>query len=442
MGSLVLALSTFVSSGCQAVATRELDKAARHKDALTKARSDIEQFRKSEFNIRVVDIDGRPVSGAELEIKQISHLFKFGCYLKIDDLDPAKLPAYERDFKNLFNYAVIGSYWDFIESSRGSENWSWFDRETALAGKMGIDVAAAPILWGTSKYGTPEWLPTKSHELWPTLEHRVKTAIKRGPAKADWEVVNEPLAPKTDVFSRTLSDEYISRAFAWAKETAPGKRTIINEYGIFGSVSEHNYNRERYFRLLQNLIARDVPIDIVGIQAHANGEWYGPADVAEELEKYSRLGRPVQITEFSVQTANNEDQTSPMRISGNYQSGLWNNDKQAEFYREFYTIAFANPQVEAIVTWGLDDERAWLAGVGLIDRIGERKPAYRQLDDLINREWKTGLMGTTGKDGRFTSRGFHGKYEVIAKSSKHRSTRQTFDLSRSNAGAWIVRLKS
>jgi hypothetical protein len=127
-----------------------------------------------------------------------------------------------------------------------------------------------------------------------------------------------------------------------------------------------------------------------------------------------------------------------MAITGRSRSGVWDDDKQAEFYREFYTIAFGNPQVEAIVTWGLDDERAWLPGIGLIDEKGVPKAVYKELDRLINHEWKTDLTGTTDEDGSFKLRGFFGDYEIEISTEKGTITSRRVKLDSRNENNWSI----
>ncbi|HMS39083.1 MAG TPA: endo-1,4-beta-xylanase, partial [Pyrinomonadaceae bacterium] len=377
----------------------------KNKAALLQANQNIEKFRKGNVNIKIVGANGKTT---KLNIKQVSHSFKFGCYLKIDDLAPEKLADYERDFGKLFNFAVVGTYWDFIENKRGVENWNWFEREIALAQKMNLKIEAAPVLWGTNEAGTPKWLPTEKDKLSKILEKHIETILAKSANVEDLEIINEPLAPKSDFFARNAGGDYIEKAFWKARQIAPSKRLMLNEYGVFGAVEKHNYNREKYFDLLRDLLKKNVPIDVVGIQAHANGEWFEPSNIAEELERYAELGKPLQITEFSVQTLNYDDRKTPINILGNYQSGVWNGEKQSEFYREFYTIAFGNPKVEAIVTWGLDDKRAWLPGIGLIDENFQPKPNYEMLNQLINKDWRTDLQIDLAAKDSTEFRGFYG----------------------------------
>lgn len=411
--------------------------------ALLQAKNNIEIFRKGSVQIKVLDAYGRPVSRTRVFIKQVSHDFKFGCYLKIDDLAPPRLPQYEQHFAKIFNFAAVGTYWSFIESTQGNENWYWFERETALSRQLGARIEAAPILWGTNGFGTPAWLPAQRDALLPILERRVKSPVTRYQNTVDdWEIVNEPLAPRNDFFAQIVGREYIDSAFLWARQVSPNERLLINEYGVFGSVAAHNYNRERYFNLLNELIQRNVPFDVIGIQAHALGEWYEPANVAAQLNRYAALGKPIQITEFSAQTFDFDNRTTPLNISGTYRTGVWDAEKQAEFYREFYTVSFGNPKVEAIVTWGLDEERAWLPGIGLINVNGNPKPAYNALDQLINQEWNTTLNGITNKQGIYNFQGFYGNYEVRVTPVGRAPVQARLALEKGTTNEWTIRLGS
>ncbi len=422
--------------GCETATIAENNLPEKNAAALELAKDNIEKYRKGSVRIKLVGARGKPTANVSLDIKQVSHSFKFGCYLKIDDLDPEKLPLYSERFKGLFNYSVIGSYWSNIEKKEGSADWSWFDREATLSKNLGADLAAAPVLWGTNKYGRPKWLPTNKNDLLPILERHVRSTVLRNTAVSDFEVVNEPLSRKPDGFAET---GYLPAAFKWAKDAAPSKRLLINESGIFGA-DNRSYNSVKYFDLLRSLITKGVPIDIIGIQAHAQGDWYEPADVAERLAQYATLGKPIQITEFSVQTHDFDDRTVPLAIGSKSRKGQWTAESQAEFYREFYTVAFGTPQVEGIVTWGLDDERAWLPGIGLIDNAGEPKPAYRELGRLINQEWHTRLNGRTDAAGSFDLRGFFGDYEVTIKTKSGKTKKMRFKLSPGRTSDWIIQI--
>jgi endo-1,4-beta-xylanase len=407
----------------------------RNKAALKSAISNIEKFRKGNASIR---FGGRPRDSV-VRIRQISHDFKFGCYIKLDDLDPADLAGYESAVSRIFNYAVLGTYWDFIEPVRGQRNWKWFDREVEFASRNGMRVGAAPVLWGTNGFGTPKWLPQLQTQLTPVVEERINDAISRSDLPEDWEIVNEPLGLERDFFAVNIGSSYVGSSFLAARKIAPRKRLMINDFGLFGQAARNNYNKENYFGLLRQLIAEGVPIDIIGIQAHSNGEWFEPADIADTLARYATLNKPLQITEFSTPTHDFDSPETPLRIDGSYRSGIWNEERQAEYYREFYTIAFGEPSVEAIVTWGLDDKRAWLPGIGLVDPDGRRKSNFMVLDGLINGEWRTDFRVRTADGLPVEFRGFFGKYEITV-TDRGKVVKKIFELRKNSGNDWLIEL--
>ena len=71
-----------------------------------KIQRDIENNRKGAFVIEIVDENMNPVTDAKVNIRQISHEFKFGCSLfLLDELgDDDRNEKYKELFKKVFNY--------------------------------------------------------------------------------------------------------------------------------------------------------------------------------------------------------------------------------------------------------------------------------------------------------------------------------------------------
>ena len=97
---------------------------------------------------------------------------------------------------------------------------------------------------------------------------------------------------------------------------------------------------------------------------------------------------------------------------------------QAEILKNMYSIWFSHPAMEAAIYWNLVDGYAAFAKQGdmtngenyfhggLLHFDMSPKPAYLELDRLINHEWRTNeeLDGAS----EVTFRGFHGDYEGVA----------------------------
>jgi GH35 family endo-1,4-beta-xylanase len=394
---------------------------------MARAEQMIASHRQGDVVIRVVDRAGRPVDGAEIKVTQVNHEFKFGCYLVLHELPADRQPDYTAYFLHLFNYATVSCYWGIVESRRGQPYWDRADRDVAWGVEHKLMLKGHPLVWGAESIGPPKWLSRKPDELSAQLKQRVQETMGRYRGRITlWDVVNEPL--DRGIFEEVLGDSYIKVAFEWAREADPDARLVINEYGIFSAQSR---KREPYLKLLERLVAEQTPFDAIGIQAHEPlTEWFDPAVVSETLDRYAQIGKPIHITEFTTQTVDRE-------ITGRYRQGRgrWTPERQAEYWREFFTICFGNPQVEAITVWGLDDTRAWLPGGALLDERWQPKPAYLALDQLINQQWRTRSTGVT-EHGVFQLRGFYGDYDVEAEMPDGVKIARRFTLRRGKRNEW------
>ena len=109
---------------------------------------------------------------------------------------------------------------------------------------------------------------------------------------------------------------------------------------------------------------------------------------------------------------------------------------------KFYKTCFAHPAVVAITWWDLCDRGSWLKGSGMLRADMSPKPVYTALKRLIHQQWMTHLKGTTGRDGRFTFRGFRGNYAVTV-SVGGRQVRAIQKLTRDAAkNLWTIRVRA
>ena len=111
---------------------------------------------------------------------------------------------------------------------------------------------------------------------------------------------------------------------------------------------------------------------------------------------------------------------------------------QAEYARDFYTLAFSHPGVEAIIWWSVSDYNAWRGmPAGLLDADSKCKPAYEMLDKLINHDWRTKTHGLVNKKGRVPVKGFYGTYDIRVE-HKDKMLTGVFELVRGQAGVLKV----
>ncbi|MFO0955917.1 MAG: endo-1,4-beta-xylanase [Isosphaeraceae bacterium] len=379
-----------LTDGSELRAARE----AREREIVDEATAAIEKHRKADAVVRVVHPDGRPVSGARVDLVQYRQDFLFGGNIYL--FDRAKTPgqnaAYKDRFAGLFQYATVGFYWASYEREKGKPDYQYTDKVVAWCQGQGIAMKGHPLLWG-DKAGIPPW-----SDGIPPLEAqkaRVEAILGRYKGKIGlYEVVNEPAhnpLPRID-------DPY-----RWARAADPSAKLIVNDYAVLAD------GYPPFRRLLEAAIRDGVPFDGVGIQAHEPVGMRFPLErVRDVLDRYAKLGKGLHITEFTPTSGGQP-------ILGSHVQGTWDEAAQADYAAKFYRVCFAHPAVNAITWWDLSDQGAWQKGGGLLREDMSPKPAYEALRKLIRDEWMTRASGTTDQEGRFAFRGFYGTYRVGVK---------------------------
>ena len=428
-GSAVqLACGKKVPASGDAGANAEAGRFRQRRDLLENARKNIAQLRQGEAVVRVVNRKGEPLVDVHVAVKQLNHAYRFGCYLTFRELKPDHRPVYQENFQRLFNYATVGVYWSLIQSVPSNADWAQVKPEIEWALSQQMRVKGHPLVWGANKAGVPRWLPQSKGALEAAMKQRVQDAVSRFRGKVSvWDVVNEPL--DGGLFEEVLGSGYLSQAFHLAREADPQAQLVLNEYGIF---SREAKRRDQFFNLLKKLKAEDLPCDAVGIQAHEpRTEWFDPVTVVNTLNQFADLGKQLHITEFTAQA------NTDTAITGGYRQGTWDEKAQADYYREFYTLCFGHPQVEAITAWGLDDERAWIKECALLDQRWQQKLAYQALNRLLNNEWRTMSEGRMTKD-EYPLRGFYGDYEVSVRLRDNYEVKRPFSLRQGEKNEWRI----
>jgi hypothetical protein len=84
------------------------------------------------------------------------------------------------------------------------------------------------------------------------------------------------------------------------------------------------------------------------------------------------------------------------------------------FTRDFYTALFSHPSVQGIIMWGFWDGSHWKNNAAMYKGDWTLKPGGQAYRDLVLRDWKTNVQLTTDAEGRVTTRGFLGDYEIQA----------------------------
>ncbi|MDW8290841.1 MAG: endo-1,4-beta-xylanase [Armatimonadota bacterium] len=401
-------------------------------ETLEEASRGIAQHRQGEVVLRFQRVDGSPIPGLAVHISQQHHDFLFGCPLRPVHYNDSSLLEC---FRELFNFVELLEFnWGQYEPDEGKpllEERLRFIREWCLP--QGIEHFYGHMLVWSRQYGE---YPKSAQPLWlfryeraaqyDLLKKRIQREVRDySHFNMIWDVVNEPVHCR--VWGEWDSPEdlreplakvfpYVADCLRWAHEAHPNACLLVNEYDLFADADI----RERFLRLLEMLLEKQVPLHAVGIQAHdcTATYWPSPQEIWQACDTFgTRLGLSVYFTELVYPV-------SPSKaIRGGHRRGTWTPEHQAEAVEEFYRTAFGHPQVAGIIYFGLRGDEIWLPEGGLLDENSRPRPAYERLRYLIGREWRTQHSSTTDENGTIRFRGFFGRYQVEA---RYRGEKQVF----------------
>lgn len=397
--------------------------------------SGIEANRKGFARFSFVDEHGKTVENVQLEIRQITHDFRFGCNIfMLDELETEeKNVAYKERFRELFNLATLPFYWSDLEPEEGKVR---FDKDSPkvyrrpapdLCLEFCRENNIEPKLHCLNyDQWSPAWLPYDVPTVKKYLDKRIAQIGERYSEQIpSMEVINETLCSyhvrdyghSTRFF---YEPDIVEWSFEHARKYLPANKLIINEATEHCWIQGFKYNRSAYYMQIERALAKGASIDSIGMQYHAfirreveeanTRVLYNPKRIYKVMDQYADFGKPLQVTEVTIPAYSNEAEDELI---------------QAEIITNLYKMWFSHPNMEAIIYWNLVDGYAAFAEQGDMSS-GENyycgallrfdmtpKPAYYALDELINKTWRTNISDKA-QNGAFEMKGFYGEYEVAA----------------------------
>lgn len=398
------------------------------RDLLATADSRIEKVRKADVTVKVVNKQGKPVEGAQVEIQQTRHAFLFGCNIfPLFNYQGEQHEKYGSQFAALLNYATLAFYWGAYEPERGRKGRDLQERIARWCQQRGIVTKGHPLVWHEV---FPQWAPNEVDAVKPLLRDRVREIVSQFKGLIDrWDVVNEATVSERfhngvgNWVKRDGAAAVVAECLQWAREAHPKALLLYNDFNISPAFEQ----------LVEELIRRKAPLDAIGIQSHMHGgEW--PLERAWQVcETYSRFGKPLHFTETTVLSGEHGfNRPLPWHTTPEGEA------RQADYVEKFYTILFSHPAVEAITWWDFMDGGWMGAPAGLVRADLSPKPVYHRLMRLIKGKWWTQDTLRTNTRGEARLRGFLGDYRVTASASAGRRTQQ-FTLQRGK-NEWVIKL--
>ena len=231
------------------------------------------------------------------------------------------------------------------------------DKLFAFASQHGQKMRGHNLCWHEQ---LPSWFATTATQenAKSLLTEHIQTVAARYAGRVhSWDVVNEAVhvpdgradglrkSPWLDL----IGPEYIELAFTTAAKADPLAKLTYNDYDMELDTPEQTAKRGQILLLVRRLKARGIPIHAVGIQSHlqATGPEAGTGLVSF-IREAAKMELEVYVTELDV---NCRALPGGPELEG---------DAVASVYRNYLKLVLAEPNVKAVLTWGITNAHTWL----------------------------------------------------------------------------------
>ncbi len=361
--------------------------------------------RMATVTVQVVDANQQPLAGATISLRQQQHAFLFGAAIsafggKLDPEGNETALKYQSEIKRLFNAVSL----------ENSLKWPSFlqDRQRAIEGvafatNNDLYLRGHNMIW-PSRTHMPNsvWTEYDSREdsdgvaaanawLQETIEAHIQDLLVTFDGLIpEWDVVNEPFVNR-DVMD-LLGDEILLDWYQQVRDFDPTIRLTLNDYNILTRNGANATHRQNFESWLEQLRATTL-LDMIGVQGHFNDATLTDMDILSQLiaDYDDRFNTPIAVTEFDLDSSDQQ--------------------LQADYLRDFVTMAFSQPAISKFVQWGFWNEAHWLPRAALYNSDFSIRPNGQVYEDLVFGRWWTDTT-VTSRDGVTSLSAFLGDYDV------------------------------
>ena len=281
------------------------------------------------------------------------------------------------------------------------------DRYVAFGRQRGMAVIGHTLVWHSQ---TPAWVWAGSDggladraTMLERMRVHIATVVGRYKGRIrGWDVVNEALNDdgtlRDSPWRRGIGDDYIAKAFEFAREADPGAELYYNDFNL----ATRPAKRAGAIRIVKELQQRGLRIDAVGEQGHWRLNTPTAAEIDQTITELRATGVKVMITELDVNllpplpagargqtlSAGTPERRSLVPPENNpYVNGLPDDVQQAlaRYYADAFRVLLKHrDDITRVTFWGLSDADSWLnrGRVNhplLWDRQRQPKPAFGEV---------------------------------------------------------------
>ena len=280
------------------------------------------------------------------------------------------------------------------EPQEGQFNWENADRIANFARQNGIKLRGHCLMWH-SQIG--RWMlgdnPTKE-VFYERMKKHIQAVVSRyKDVIYCWDVVNEAMSDDknaTDPYRQSAmyklcGDEFIEKAFQYAREADPNALLFYNDYS---TVDPHK--RDRIYNMVKKMKDKGVPIDGIGMQGHYNIYFPTEGLLDSAIVKFKSIVKHIHITEFDIRV--NEEMGGGLQFS---REGATVTDSVKQHLADQYARCFRvfrkhKDVIDCVTFWNLGDRDSWLGARNYplpFDENYQPKLAYTYIKDMKDPVW-------------------------------------------------------
>jgi len=357
----------------------------------------IEQLRKADGRVLILDAAGRPVANARVRVKLTRNAFGFGTAINVKAMpaDPAAgTNKYADEAARMFNWGVFENGMKWIRSEdpqtqhRVGQVLDWMEgRHWTVRGHAAIWPS-----WRRSPPAIKQFADQPDELRKVTIRHVHDVVARYAGRIRAWDVINEPYI-NHDMMD-VLGDGIMADWFKAAQAADPHAKLFLNDNQLISDPSPEKPRVAYYLDLVKKLRAQGARVDGMGFQGHFGWNLPSIPDVLSVLDKFAALNLELQVTEFDI--------------------AITDEALQEQYTKDLMTAVFSHPRAEAFMFWGFWAGQHWKPEAAMFRKDWSMRPFAKAYLKLTRDVWTTNEELSTDGNGEISFRGFLGDYEVDA----------------------------
>ena len=262
-----------------------------------------------------------------------------------------------------------------IHPKEGVWNWERADKIANFCRENGIKLRGHCLCWHSQ---FADWMftdskgkPVKKEVFYERLREHIHTVVNRyKDIVYAWDVVNEAMADdgrswpgreqspyRQSRHFQLCGDEFIAKAFQFAREADPNALLFYNDYSC---VDEGK--RERIYNMVKKMKDAGVPIDGIGMQGHYNIYFPSEEQLEKAIVRFKELVNHIHITELDLRM--NQEMGGQLQGFSRGEAkpvpGYMNTLQTDQYARIFKVFRKHKDVIDCVTFWNLGDRDSWL----------------------------------------------------------------------------------